>query len=209
MNILNLNRLLTEEVWKTLPYPDIIKLGQASKQYTKILESPDTWIYLLKRDYDSTWDHNKHNPRDYYEVRYWLGLDEEGEDQPTPNSDSWILSKWQQYIDSQPKHQVTYLALEANRISDCILGKVSGVNYSDVIRKVFINIELDLVAQRMKRPKETITEYFVSIYSDNFLNDDFYSITDVFRYLEHYYHEEYYSHDGNLSVRRLDTLHEY
>lgn len=64
-------RTFLPEAWKTLDYLTIINLCLTSKEYLEICQNPETWIYLLKRDFKITWDlNNQASPREYYELHY-------------------------------------------------------------------------------------------------------------------------------------------
>ena len=55
-------------VWKHLSYPALIAFGQTAKEYNEILENPETWVHLLKRDFNINAKPTK--AKDYYELLY-------------------------------------------------------------------------------------------------------------------------------------------
>lgn len=44
--------LMLNEIWKYLPYNDIIKLCQTSYTFNHICKNNNVWIFLLQRDFD-------------------------------------------------------------------------------------------------------------------------------------------------------------
>ena len=59
------------QAWKQLDYPTLIQYCQTSKEYLPICQDPQTWIYLLKRDFNITWETDERSPRKYYELHYF------------------------------------------------------------------------------------------------------------------------------------------
>lgn len=57
-------------VWKHLSYADLITFGQTSKEYNLILENPETWLHLLKRDFNVEADPEE--AKDYYELLHLI-----------------------------------------------------------------------------------------------------------------------------------------
>ena len=55
-------------LWKYLSYPSLIAFGKTSKKYNEILNNPETWVHLLKRDFNLPSDSDK--AKDYYELLY-------------------------------------------------------------------------------------------------------------------------------------------
>lgn len=55
-------------LWQHLPYAELIEFGKTSKEYNRILENPETWIYLIKRDFNI--DSNPKEAKDFYELLY-------------------------------------------------------------------------------------------------------------------------------------------
>lgn len=57
--------LIMHEIWKYLPYVDILILCQTSEKFNTFSKHNDMWIYLLKRDYDVVYV-NKEGARKLY-----------------------------------------------------------------------------------------------------------------------------------------------
>lgn len=68
-------QIFLSDIWKQLDYQTLIKYCQTSKKYLPICLDPETWIYLLKRDFNVTWNVTSKSPRDYYELHYSYFID--------------------------------------------------------------------------------------------------------------------------------------
>ena len=55
-------------MWKHLSYPALIEFCKTSKEYSQLLEDPETWLHLLKRDFNLTSEPSE--AKDYYELLY-------------------------------------------------------------------------------------------------------------------------------------------
>jgi hypothetical protein len=93
------------EEWRYLPVEDIISQCSTSKRMKEICDDPETWRYLLKRDFDIT------NPyTDEYRLEYMLERDKR-----------IIMKEYPEYIDN------------VNRsLNDRIRGKVSNMKSIDL-----------------------------------------------------------------------------
>ena len=144
-------QVVLTDIWKLLPYPDFINLCKSNKTFLHILYNPNSWYYLLNRDYPN-WQHPKitvPDPKEYYELSYWFGrrfprsyLDTIGWRRsngyrlahPDPNNDEkyldhaneFISNKCQQIISTQPNKSVTallFLNWNTNSFKTILRGK--------------------------------------------------------------------------------------
>lgn len=76
LGLTNYKRVELPTLWKKLEYPTLVNLCPTSKEYLNICSNPDTWIYLLQRDFNIAWSSTIKNfsPRDYYELYYVFSL---------------------------------------------------------------------------------------------------------------------------------------
>lgn len=139
----NLERIIVTDIWKRLQYPDVINLLRVNKSFLPILNNPKTWCYLLDRDYPK-WQHPKvDNPKEYYEICYWFGV----EFSPRwstiwlrhrrrypDQGDKFITHKCKQIIAQQPTFPVTGMLL-LRRNSDNPETILTGDNIYDLIFK--------------------------------------------------------------------------
>ena len=111
----NIQQCLLTTVWKHVAYTELLQLGRTSKEFLKVLKNKQTWITLLQRDFNVNWSIikkvncgygcDKPDPKDYYELYYWLGMDgyddEVGDEEQVynikPKSEQFVLNKWRDF----------------------------------------------------------------------------------------------------------------
>ena len=134
----NLQQITINECWKSLKYPELINLGKADKCHLVLLNDPETWRYLLKRDYshpdwplDETVD-----PKEYYEFLYWMGVtitEDGGTSQHFPKgAEEFIRNKFKQLVDQEPQSALTAVLFGGSHRDSC-MGIITGVNEYDLI----------------------------------------------------------------------------
>ena len=70
LSITNYKKEFLPYLWKNLDYPTLIQLCQTSKEYLRICHDHNTWVYLLKRDFNITWEVQSSRAYEYYKMNY-------------------------------------------------------------------------------------------------------------------------------------------
>ena len=76
-------------VWKHLSFPDLIEFCKTAKKYNSILDNPETWIHLLKRDFNLTSEPTE--ARNYYELLYLVFPSFKYIDEPNNNKNQCVI----------------------------------------------------------------------------------------------------------------------
>ena len=134
----NLKQITMNECWKSLKYPELINLGKSDKCHLELLNDPETWRYLLKRDYTHPdWPLNETvDPKEYYEFLYWMGVtitEGGGTDLNFPEgAEEFIRNKFKQLVDQELQSTLTAVLFGGSHRDSC-MGIIKGVNEYDLI----------------------------------------------------------------------------
>ncbi len=135
----NIRQLIPKHVWQNMDYKTLINLCKTSQQYYLICKDPNTWIFLLKRDYNVTWDPfiKHYSPRDYYELNYIFSID-------TPNNRNLLFNKIRELIDTAPSDpQIFIVHHKYYHDMKIIMGK----NIYEIVYKFINNSDENLLTR--------------------------------------------------------------
>lgn len=128
--LLNYKNTFLPTLYQNLDYLTLTQLCQTSKEYYRICSDPATWIYLLKRDYNVTWDPQikNYSHRAFYELNY-LFLDNE-------DFKSLILNKIKQLSQTSPKDPKVYILTHEDSFEGSYdVNKIVGRNIYEILYK--------------------------------------------------------------------------
>ena len=157
----NLKQMTFNDLWKSLKYPELINLGKSDKTHLELLNNPETWRYLLKRDYshpDWTLDETV-DPKEYYEFLYWMGIkfDKDGgiSIKSPKGAEEFIRNKFEQFVDEESKSSLTAILFGGSHRNSC-MGIITGINVLDLIGKT-----IDIFC---KENSESLTQFLEDYY---------------------------------------------
>ena len=157
-----------------MAYKDLIKFCQTSKEYAKICDNPNTWIYLIDRDYKISWRYilarsPNANPHKYYELLYLIGLDGHSKGKPAS-----IVEKMLKYALAQPRTYVNVFDFSfAGKYID-----VTGPNF-EVAALMFLFNNIIPYEHEHKYPKYNLNSYILENFDADIIDGHITSIAEL------------------------------
>ena len=158
LSITNYKKEFLPYLWKTLDYPTLIQLCQTSKEYLKICHDYNTWVYLLKRDFNISWEVQPSMAQEYYKMNYLYFK--------SGNFFRQLL-----FSPSESDNPQDYLYVKNN-----IKKRIRGDNIYQIIEKIIANKIIDGLSIMKTLESALPVNMIIDIRSDKKIRDPLYDV---------------------------------